>query len=811
MVPLGRPLPNTRVYVLDQELEPVPVGVAGELYIAGAGLARGYLKRRGLTAERFVADPYGKPGTRMYRTGDLARWRADGTLEYLGRIDHQVKIRGFRVELGEVEAVLREQGGVQEAVVIVREDEPGEKRLVGYVVGEGVEATGLRQQLTQRLPDYMVPAAITMLDRFPLTPNGKIDRKALPAPEFTSTAGYREPRTPQEEILCELFAEVLGVERVGLDDNFFELGGHSLLAVSLVSRIQAQLGIEVAIDMLFESPSVGELGPRLREERKGRAQLVRQERPERLPLSYAQQRLWFIDRLEGTSTEYNVPQAVRLRGELDLGALEKAINRIVERHESLRTHFEEEGGEPVQVIEPELRIEVPVEDLSGLGEQVQQQRVLEALRREGAQPFDLAHGPVMRIKLLKLGQQEHILLRTMHHIVSDGWSAGIFNREFAVLYEAYREGREDPLKPLAVQYADFALWQRSWLEGGALDEGLGYWKKQLAGMPEQLELPTDRPRPAVRTFEAEACQQVVSAAQVAGLKRLSEEHQATLYMTLLAAFGVLLSRYSGQDDIVVGSPIANRQEVQLEEMIGFFVNTLVMRMRVKGEMSFGELMGEVRKTALEAYQHQEIPFERLVEELSPERSLNRTPVFQVSFALQNAPWVPAHLKGLEVEPVRGGELRVRFDLEVHAVGIREKSHWFGCTTRTCLIVGGWSRWPGTMCACSRLWLRMRIKRSGRSICSRSRGSRGGFWTNGTILIVQFRRPLCQSCLRQQVERTPEAVAVVYEDQQLSYRELNERANRLAHLLGSPGHRAGGYRSAGAAAVVGDDRVFTRAF
>ena len=495
-VPIGRPIWNTRVYVLDGSLGAVPVGVAGELYIAGAGLARGYLKRPGLTAERFVANPFESDGSRMYRTGDLARWREDGNLEFLGRVDQQVKIRGFRVELGEIEAVLREQDGVQEAVVVAREDEPGEKRLVGYVVGaagKSVDASALRQELTKKLPDYMVPAAVMVLERIPLTANGKVDRKALPAPEFISTSDYREGRTPEEEILCGLFAEVLGVSRVGLDDNFFEMGGHSLLAVTLVSRVRTVLGVELPLDTLFEWPRVGELGPRLRESGKEQTPLVRQERPERLPLSYAQQRLWFIDQLEeGMGTEYNVPGALRLRGELYREALERTINTIVGRHESLRTHFAEIDGEALQVIERELRIEVPVEDLSELEEGEQQERVQAAMRREREQPFDLAQGPVLRMKLLRLGEQEHILLRTMHHIVSDGWSEGVFNREFMILYEAYREGREDPLKPLTVQYADFAIWQRKWLDSGVLDEGLAYWKEQLRGIPERLALPTDR-------------------------------------------------------------------------------------------------------------------------------------------------------------------------------------------------------------------------------------------------------------------------------------------------------------------------------
>jgi acyl carrier protein len=527
----------------------------------------------------------------------------------------------------------------------------------------------VRSHLRQKLPEYMVPSAIVVLDELPLTANGKVDRKALPAPDLSvSSAKYRGPRTPQEEILCDLFAEVLGVERIGLDDNFFELGGHSLLATRLVSRIRGVLGVEVAIRTLFEAPRVGELGPRLRESEERRPPLQGELRPERLPLSYAQQRLWFLDQLGGTSTEYNMPGGLRLRGALDKEALERAINTIVERHESLRTHFEEVEGEAMQAIEPALRLEVPEEDLRGLEEGGQREREKAALRQEGEQPFDLTRGPVLRVKLLKLGEQEHVLLRTMHHIVSDGWSEGVFNRELMVLYEAYREGRENPLKPLAVQYADFALWQRKWLEGGALDEGLKYWKEQLAGIPERLELPLDRSRPAVQTFAADICHVDLPAELTSGLKRVSRENQATLYMTLLAGFAVLMQRYSGQEDIVVGSPIANRQDERLEEMIGFFVNALVMRVRMKPGMSFRELLVEVRQTALEAYRHQDVPFERLVEELAPQRSLNKTPVFQVMFALQNAPWGLQEMKGLEIEPteIARKDLRVRFDLEVHA-------------------------------------------------------------------------------------------------------------------------------------------------
>ncbi|HKX31503.1 MAG TPA: amino acid adenylation domain-containing protein, partial [Blastocatellia bacterium] len=1000
---IGRGIPDLRVYCLDPRLRPVPAGVTGELYVAGAGLARGYLKRAALTGERFVADPFGQPGTRMYRTGDLAQPYEDGSLEFVGRSDQQVKIRGFRVELGEIEAALRQHDEVDDAVVIAR-GEGEAKRLLGYVVrrrsetgrtqartshlrewrelydsiyaggaapaadfdlvgwkssytgepiaveemriwveetvarlraleprrvlevgcgtgllltrlagqcerylgvdfsaevlarlesdlslrpdlrsvelrqgsahelsfveddsvdltiinsvaqyfpdldyllevlGEAVRVTrrgghifvgdvrslplleafhtsvqlyrsapdledledlgelrqrirqgmmmesellidaGLFEELGRRwekvgrvelwpkaggydnelsrfrydvvmkmgpagkrallraperrvrwdeggqwreavtallarepdlavrvdgirdrrvagaveavrrlhrealevrdpeqlraallesrgedpqavtelarrlgaslswhgfgadglldavfnprwmeverspeapqsflhrygnaparnagterlgqvlqrhlrksLPDYMRPAAIVELEALPLTPNGKLDRGALPEPEWTSARSWNPPRSPREEILCALFAEVLGVERVGIDDDFFELGGHSLLATRLAMRIRLSLGVELAISTLFESPSVAELGPRLRAAPGNRAWRVRpveRERPEPLPLSDGQQRLWFLNRLGETSTEYNMPVALRLRGELDREALERALNTIVERHESLRTRFAELEGEPVQIIEPQLKLELPVEDLSHLEEPERAARLREALIRNGGEPFDLARGPLLRLKLLRLGESEHVLLRTMHHIVSDGWSEAVFNRELTALYGAFREGRENPLEPLPVQYADYAIWQRSRQRRDAdgLRAGLAYWKAQLAGIPEQLELPADRPRPAIQRFEAEACDLRLTGEQWAGLKRLSRDQAATLYMTLLAGFGVLLGRYSGQGEVVVGTPIANRPEAELEGLIGFFVNTLAMRVKAEPERSFG--------------------------------------------------------------------------------------------------------------------------------------------------------------------------------------------------------------------------------
>ena len=514
----------------------------------------------------------------------------------------------------------------------------------------------------------------------------------------------------------------------------------------------------------------------------GRIGLGSCQRPRNLPLSYAQQRLWFVDRLErGTSTQYNVLAGHRLRGPLDRGALERAINMIVERHESLRTHFEETGGGPVQVIEPVLRIPLAVEDLSELGEAEQQKRIADAMRLERKRAFDLASGPLLRTKLLKVGEQEHILLRAMHHIVSDGWSQAVLNRELLVLYEAYREGRGNPLKPLPVQYADFALWQRERLEGGALEEGLAYWKNQLEGMPERLELPTDRPRPAVQTFEAEVCETSLSAELSEALRRLSRENQATQYMTLLAAFAVLLSRYSGQDDIVVGSPIANRQEQQLEDLIGFFVNMLVMRVRVKGDKTFRELLHDVRKTALEAYQHQDVPFERLVEELVPERNLNTTPLYQVLFAIEHLGSDKSRSKEIMVKKISCNQLRVGYDIEVHIYEVNG----------TVDLYWGYNR---------DLFDRWRIEQMVRhyvrileEVTADSEQDVGSI----DLLSDEERRRMLEEyndtgreasratlpeLFEAQVERTPEAIAVVYQDRRLTYSELNRRKHELARYL-----------------------------
>ncbi len=783
VVTIGKPLSGYRLYVLDHCLEPRPAGVAGDLYIAGEALARCYLKRPGLTAERFVADPFAAQTSRMYRTGDLARWRQDGTLEFLGRGDQQIKLRGFRIELGEIESVLKSQPQIAQAAVIVREDGASGKELVAYLVPSGEELpdpSSLRRDLGARLPDYMVPSGFVSLPALPLTPNGKLDRRALPAPE-RQTESYRAPRTPEEEILCGIFADVLSVERVGVDDNFFALGGHSLTATRLVSQIRATMEIDVPLKLLFEAPSVARLAPHLRGAHKLRVPLVRQERPARLPLSNSQQRLWFIDQLEGSSAQYNLPEALRLRGELDVPALRKSIQTIIQRHETLRTHFAYADDSPFQVIEPELKAELPIEDLSTLSEIEQQTRVLGALNQEFERPFDLSRGPLFRMRLFKIGERDYIFLRTLHHIISDGWSQAVFNNEFMQLYEALHKGEANPLQPLAVQYADYAIWQRRWLTEEKVASDLQYWKIQLAGIPEQLELPKDRPRQARRTYGADVCSITVPADILAALKRVSHAYDATLYMTLLSTFALLLQRYSGQDDIVVGSPIANRQDSQLEQLIGFFVNSLIMRVRVNAGQSFPQLLAAVRGMALEAYQHQDLPFERLVEELSPERRLNAAPIFQVVFALQNAPMAAEELRDLQVESIAADEPRVRIDLEVHAVehnGVLD-FHWLYSRDL-------FDQWRMEQMAAHYLRLLESVAGNPRQqvadfdLLSDTELSRVIEEWNQTS------REIPDTTLTQlfenQVAKTPDDAAVIFGDESLSYRGLNARANRLSHLL-----------------------------
>ncbi|HEX6913075.1 MAG TPA: amino acid adenylation domain-containing protein, partial [Longimicrobium sp.] len=661
--PIGRPIANTRVYVLDEAGEPAPVGVPGELYIGGAGVARGYLGRPELTAERFVADPFGdRPGARLYRTGDLARRRADGTLEFLGRNDFQVKVRGFRIELGEIEARLREHPGVREAAVVARRDDGQDPQLVAYCVGDDVGADALRRHVGERLPEYMVPAAFVLLEALPLTPNGKLDRKALPSPQGEAYArrGYEAPVGETEQALAEIWSEVLGVDRVGRWDDFFELGGHSLLVVLVISRIRQVLDAEVEAATIFDFPVLTELAEALAGAGEaGLPPIERVDRAGRLPLSYAQQRLWFLEQMGDLGSTYHVPQRLRLHGALDRDALARALDRLVARHEVLRTTFPVRDGTPEQRIAPVTTPFALVEqDLSGDVEALERVMAGEAMA-----PFDLAQGPLIRGRLLRLADDDHVLLLTMHHIVADGWSAGVLVGELSRLYAAFRSGGSDPLPPLPVQYADYAAWQRRWVEDEVLERQAAYWTATLKGAPALLALPADHPRPARPDHAGGELRVELDEALTAGLRELGRRHGATLFMTLLAGWATVLGRLSGQRDVVIGTPTANRGRAEIEGLIGYFLNTLALRVDLSDGPTVAQLLERVRARAVEAQQNQDIPFEQVVERVDPVRSLSHTPLFQVLFTLQNAPRGSIELPGLQLGRVPGArQTTAKFDL-----------------------------------------------------------------------------------------------------------------------------------------------------
>ncbi|RJS56187.1 non-ribosomal peptide synthetase [Bacillus subtilis] len=789
--PIGKPIWNTQVYVLDNGLQPVPPGVVGELYIAGTGLARGYFRRPDLTAERFVADPYGPPGTRMYRTGDQARWRADGSLDYIGRADHQIKIRGFRIELGEIDAVLAKHPDIEQAAVVVREDQPGDKRLVAYIVTASVDIAELRRYVGADLPDYMVPAAFVEMDELPLTPNGKLDRKALPAPDFSTSVSERGPRTPQEEILCDLFAEVLGLARVGIDDSFFELGGHSLLAARLMSRIREVMGAELGIAKLFDEPTVAGLAAHLDQAQSARPALQRAERPERIPLSFAQRRLWFLHCLEGPSPTYNIPVAIRLSGELDLGVLQTALYDLVCRHESLRTIFPETQGTSYQHIldadqaRPDLHV-------TEIAEKALSERLAEAVRYS----FDLAAEPAFRAELFIIGPDEYVLLLLVHHIVGDGWSLTPLTRDLGAAYAARCHGRAPEWAPLAVQYADYALWQQELLGSGddpnSLIAGqLAFWKETLKNLPDQLELPTDYSRPAEPSHDGDTIHFRIEPELHKRLQELARANRVSLFMVLQSGLAALLTRLGAGNDIPIGSPIAGRNDDALGDLVGLFINTLVLRTDTSGDPSFRELLDRVREVNLAAYENQDLPFERLVEVLNPARSRATHPLFQIMLAFQNTPDAELHLPDMESS------------LRIHSVG----SAKFDLTleiSENRLADGTPNGLEGLLEYSTDLFKRetaqaladrlMRLLEAAESDPDQQIG-------NLDILAPEERRSMAtdwqsvsdqipHASLPEQFEKqaalSPDAIAVVYEDQSLSYAELNERANRLARMLISEG-------------------------
>jgi amino acid adenylation domain-containing protein len=789
-IPIGKPIANTRLVLLDAGFRPVPVGVSGEICLGGDGLASGYLGRPDLTAEKLVPDPEGgEAGARLYRSGDLARWLPDGNVEFLGRFDHQVKVRGFRIELGEIEAVLAEDPAVGEVVVVAREEE-GDRRLVAYLAPVGERALDLREvreRLRERLPEHMVPSTFMVVPMLPLNANGKVDRAALPVPDphwpYAATS-IVQPRTPFEEVVAGMFADLLGVQEVGAEDDFFDLGGHSLLATRLLSRLRQELGVSLSLREAFEQPTVSALALAVERALSGGAaeipplEIVARDIPQ--PLSFAQQRLWYLYRLEPENLLYNVPTLVHLRGRLDVDTLRRTITEIIRRHAVLRTTFSQSGAEPVQILgaswEPNL---APV-DLTHLPVEERPAEVRRLAAAEARGVFDLQVGPLLRTRLLRTGVEEHVLLFTLHHIVFDGWSVGVLLREVAALYSAFAAELASPLPELPYQYVDYAAWQRRWLTGEALREPLGYWRQQLRDLV-MPELPTDRPQLALPSPQGTHLTFRWPLSLVEALERLSRRERVSAFMTLLGAFQVLLHRWCGQDDISIGTPVAGRDHPEVEGLIGFFVNTLVLRTTLSGDPLFRDLLPRVRETALAAYAHQQLPFDRLVEELRPERSGGHSPLFRVFFALHQAPAEP-EIPGLSLRLERIDRQTATMDLSLVLTrtgdgleGFFEYRHEFFDDPTVMRLAGHFRNLSEAVVERPELHLSVLPLLSAPE-------RHQLLWENQAF---QRTWPVTDSLSRMfeaQTARRPDAMALVFEDRCLTYGELNRRSNRIAHRL-----------------------------
>ncbi|WP_186025078.1 non-ribosomal peptide synthetase, partial [Burkholderia gladioli] len=797
-VPLGRPIRHARLYLLDAHDRLVPPGVTGEICIGGAGVARGYLNRPELSAERFVRDPFGdEADARLYRTGDLGRYLPDGNIEYLGRNDFQVKIRGLRVELGEIEAALAACEGVGEAVVIARQDGASESaRLVAYLVpteGAAPAPAELRARLATSLPDYMVPNAFVALAAFPLTPNGKLDRRALPAPDADAVVmqAYSAPQGETEPRLAAIWQELLGLERVGRHDNFLELGGHSLLAVQLASRLRKAFGVELPLRELLARPVLAELAARIEAGAEAGAApaaelppILPRARDGRLPLSFAQQRLWFLDTLDqAAGAAYHMPAALRLSGRLDPAALRAALDRIVARHEVLRASIAVEQGEPfLRIGEADQGFRLAVHDLRGIAGEARELAVARIGEAEAIEPFDLAHGPLIRGQLLELDDEDHLLLVTQHHIVSDGWSIGVLIDEISALYAAFHRRQPDPLPPLAIQYADYAAWQRERLQGEALARQAGFWKARLADAPALLELPTDRPRPAVQSYRGASVPLAFPRELGDALRQLGRQQGTTLFMTLFAGWAALLSRLTHQRDLVIGTPVANRQQAELEPLIGFFVNTLALRVRLEDNPDVATLLQRVKADALAAYAHQELPFEQVVEAVQPPRSLSHSPIFQAMISLDNTPARTLDLPGLKLAPLAQSYLSTQFDLSLSLVDrdgiisgeLEYASDLFDASTVARLAAHLQTLLAGmaadTGCRVGALPLLDETQRQQVLV---------DFNATGTDYPADL---TIHALFEKQVRATPEAIAVLHGEHAISYDALNRQANRIAHAL-----------------------------
>ena len=798
-VPIGKPIDHMQLYVLDADMEPVPIGVPGELYVAGDSLARGYVNQPQLTQERFLANPY-VTGTRLYRTGDLARYREDGNVEFLGRVDQQVKLRGYRIELGEVEYVLSNFPGVYQAAVLLRQDKPEQQRLVGYVTGQpSLKAMldDVRSYLVTRLPHYMVPSVMMWVEVMPRTVTGKVNRRALPVPEETAgqAAARIAPRNQIEESLAELWKSVLAVPEAGIHDNFFEQGGHSLLATQLISRMREVFEVDVSLRVIFERPTIVALAEEVTRLRRGEQKasaippIVRVSRDQPLPLSYSQQRMWLLYRLAPEGTAYNMPFASRQMGPLNKSALRSTIDAICSRHEAFRTTFAMTGEGPVQIVSPFRPPHwVEVDLLSRLPGEQRRQEAARLVEQEAKQPFDLEKGPLARFLLIEIGPEDHVLVLTMHHIIGDQWSFGVIGSEFAFFYNAYCQGETPPTKPVPLQYADYAVWQRRSLTDEWLSTQSDYWQKKLAGLS-KLSLPTDYPRPVMQTFNGSHCMLELPASLIERLKQFSAEHNATVFMTLLACFQILLSRYSGQSDIAVGSPIANRTQSAVESIIGSFVNTLVLRTDLSGNPTFEEMLQRVRETALGAYANQDFPFDKLVETMGSHRDHSSAPLVQVLFNMANAPIGEINVHGLSWVPFEVDTRAAQFDVSLTIeTEIARKAY---LTFNTDLFE---RQTAERMLGQYKVLLHHALANPTAKLSELSmltvpeRAQILQDWNRTQAHYPQSER--FSQMFEGQVERTPDALALSMGQETLQYRELNAQANQLARYLRSLDVRPG---------------------
>ncbi|WYL93613.1 MAG: amino acid adenylation domain-containing protein [Gloeotrichia echinulata IR180] len=804
-IPIGKPIgDNIQIYVLDQNLQPVPTETIGEIYIGGAGLARGYLNRPELTTEKFIKNHFNN--SKLYKTGDLGRYLPDGNLEFLGRIDNQIKFNGFRIELEEIESLLNQHPQVSQSIVILREDAPGNKRLVAYVVYHQrteINSTTLQSFLKNQLPSYMVPSVFVSLDTLPLNPNGKIDRQALPIPDIQET--FIAPRNLQEETLAQIWSKVFGVEQIGIDDNFFQLGGHSLIATQIVSRIRDVFQVELSFRQLFENPTINDLIKVIIQQQQLQqsspiAKITPIPREGYLPVSFAQERVYFIEQLAPSMTAYQFQESLRIRGNLNIPILEESLSEILRRHEIFRTTFPAVEGKLVQVIHPPKSVKLPIIDLQHLPKS-EQETELERLTEIAVQkPFDISQLPLIRWELLKLSNQEHVLVHVEHHMVHDGWSFNLFLRELLTLYQAFSEGKPSPLAEPALQFADFANWQRQWVLTEPAQAQLNYWQQKLTGSPPLLELPLDRPRPVEQTYQGGMLRMELPLDVCEALRNMGRQEGVTLFMSMFAVFVTMLYRYTGEEDLCVGSGVANRRWRETEGLIGMIVNNIVLRTDVSGNPTFRELLAQVRNVTLEGYANEDLPFDKVVEALKPERNLSYNPLFQVMFSFHDALLPNLNLPGLSIKQHEAlNNKSAKFDLDVvvmprfeQRVGRNSQEEVKGIETEGITLVWEYNSDLFNAATIERMMGEYQTLLEGILANPNQRISQYTLLTKEQQhqLLVDWNetkkaypaKKCIQQLFEEQVAKTPDAVAVIFEEQKLTYRELNEQANQLAYYL-----------------------------